>query len=353
MADGPRWRSVRRPPSRACDCSGDRLGLAKPLVSGTGEPLAIDPAVLDQWAQAIESSWGEGTFLPMLAPSVAGGARFVAWWRRLERSSVTPNAAARFFRSMLELDVTPILPTVQTPTLVIHRRDAPLISADAARWFADQIPGARYLELPGADAVPYVGDVDEVLDEVEEFLTGAPPGGNGRPRAGDGRFDISGSTPLAQALGDRRWRDLLEEYRRVVRRLMARFRGREVDTAGDGFLPTFDGPARAVRGALSVREACTTLGLEVHVGVHTGEVEMRGGSISGLAVHVGARVGSGGAGRRGDRDEDRQGARHGIGPGVRRARTPRVPRSRRRLGAPSGCWAMAHVDGGDGLPVAT
>ncbi|HVM14353.1 MAG TPA: adenylate/guanylate cyclase domain-containing protein [Egibacteraceae bacterium] len=289
----------------------------------------------------------------MLAPSVAGGARFVAWWRRLERSSVTPNAAARFFRSMLELDVTPILPTVQTPTLVIHRRDAPLISADAARWFADQIPGARYLELPGADAVPYVGDVDEVLDEVEEFLTGAPPGGNGRPRAGDGRFDISGSTPLAQALGDRRWRDLLEEYRRVVRRLMARFRGREVDTAGDGFLPTFDGPARAVRGALSVREACTTLGLEVHVGVHTGEVEMRGGSISGLAVHVGARVGSGGAGRRGDRDEDRQGARHGIGPGVRRARTPRVPRSRRRLGAPSGCWAMAHVDGGDGLPVAT
>jgi pimeloyl-ACP methyl ester carboxylesterase len=147
--------------------------IAKGRGDGTAVPLAIDPDVMDQWAAAIESSWGQGTFLPMLAPSVAGDARFASWWRRLERSSVTPNAAARFFRSMLELDVTSLLPTIHVPTLVIHRRDAPLISADAARWFAEQIPGARYLEVPGADAVPYVGEVDVVLDEVEEFLTGA------------------------------------------------------------------------------------------------------------------------------------------------------------------------------------
>ena len=260
---------------------------------GSAEPVAMDPEVMDQWAAAIESSWGQGTFLPMLAPSVAGDARFAAWWRRLERSSVTPNAAARFFRSMLELDVTPILPTIQAPTLVIHRRDSPLIRADAARWFALQIPGARYLEMPGADAVPYVGDVDVVLDEVEEFLTGARGVGNAERVLATVLFvDISGSTPLAQVLGDRRWRDLLEDYRRTVRRLLARFRGQEIDTAGDGFLVTFDGPARAIRCALSIQEACMELGLEVHSGVHTGEVELRGGSISGLAVHIGARVGA-------------------------------------------------------------
>ena len=257
------------------------------------EPVAIDPQVMDQWAEAIESSWGQGTFLPMLAPSVAGDARFASWWRRLERSSVTPNAAARFFRSMLELDVTPILPAIQAPTLVIHRRDSPLISADSARWFAEQLPGSRYLEVPGADALPYVGEVDVVLDEVEEFLTGARSVGSAERVLATVLFiDISGSTTLAQVLGDRRWRDVLEEYRRTVRRLLARFRGQEIDTAGDGFLVTFDGPARAIRCALSIQEACMDLGLEVHSGVHTGEVELRGGAISGLAVHIGARIGA-------------------------------------------------------------
>ena len=257
------------------------------------EPQAIAPAVMDQWEEAIESSWGEGTFLPVLAPSVAGDARFAAWWRRLERSSVTPNAAARFFRAMLELDVRSVLPTVRVPTLVVHRRDTPLISTEAARWFAEQIPGARYLEVPGADALPYVGDVDVVLDEVEEFLTGARS-----QQAGDRVLatvvfvDISGSTARAQELGDRAWRDLLDEYRRIVRRLLARFRGREIDTAGDGFLATFDGPARAVRCALSIQEAVADIGLDIHAGVHTGEVELRGGSISGVAVHIGARVGA-------------------------------------------------------------
>lgn len=260
---------------------------------GSPEPMNIDPQVLDQWAEAIESSWGEGTFLPMLAPSVASEPRFVAWWRRLERSSVTPNAAARFFRSMLELDVTAILPTVQAPTLVIHRRDTPLINADAARWFAEQLPAARYLELPGADAIPYVGDVDVVLDEVEEFLTGARRiGATDRVLATILFIDISGSTPLAEAIGDRRWRDLLDDYRKAVRRLLERFRGNEIDNAGDGFLVTFDGPARAVRCALSIRDAASELGIQVHAGVHTGEVELRGGAISGMAVHIGARVGA-------------------------------------------------------------
>lgn len=259
----------------------------------SGGPGVIDPAVMEQWAEAVESSWGQGTFLPMLAPSVADDARFAAWWRRLERSSVTPNAAGRFFRSMLELDVRAVLPTIRVPTLVIHRRDTPLISADAARRFAEQIPGARYLELPGADALPYVGDVDDVLDEVEEFLTGASAvTGGDRALATVLFVDISGSTVLAQELGDRRWRDLLEEYRRTVRRLLARYRGREVDTAGDGFLATFDGPARAVRGALAIRDTATELGLDVHAGLHAGEVELRDGSISGVAVHIGARVGT-------------------------------------------------------------
>jgi class 3 adenylate cyclase len=257
------------------------------------ETQALDPATVEQLAAAIESSWGQGLFLSMVAPSMAEDPRFVAWWKRLERSAVTPNAAGSFFRSMLQLDIRAVLPTVRVPALVLHRRDMPLVSVEGARWFAEQIPGARYVELDGADALPYVGDADALVDQIEAFLTGAASGAVGQRVLATVLFaDIVGSTPLAQSLGDRRWQDLLDEYYRDVRRLLDRFRGQEIQTSGDGFLATFDGPARAIRCALAVNEVATGLGMEVRAGVHTGEVELRGGSISGLAVHIGARVGA-------------------------------------------------------------
>lgn len=255
------------------------------------EPWGIPPAVVEQWVETIESSWGQGLFLPMLAPSAADDRRFAAWWRKYERSSATPNAAAAILRAMLEVDVRAILPSIQVPTLVLHRRDTLLVSTEVARWFAEQIPGARYVELPGADILPYAGDVDALLDEAEEFLTGARHGSaTSRVLATILFVDISGSTPLAESLGDRRWRDLLEDYRTAVRRQFDRFRGEEIDNAGDGFLATFDGPGRAVRCALGIAEIMANLGLDVHSGIHTGEVERRGRSISGVAVHIGARV---------------------------------------------------------------
>ncbi|MDQ4133806.1 MAG: adenylate/guanylate cyclase domain-containing protein [Actinomycetota bacterium] len=257
------------------------------------ETQAVDPATVDQLAALIESSWGQGLFLSMVAPSMADDPRFVAWWRRLERSAVTPNAAGAFFRSMLQLDVRAVLPTVRVPTLVLHRRESQLVSTEGARWFASQIPDARYIELDGADALPYVGDADAVLDQIEAFLTGTTGATVAQRVLATVLFaDIVGSTPLAETLGDRRWQDLLDEYYRHVRRLLDRFRGQEIQTSGDGFIATFDGPARAIRCALAVNEVATSLGFEVRCGLHTGEVELRGGSISGLAVHIGARVGA-------------------------------------------------------------
>ena len=228
-------------------------------------------AAMEQLAAAIESSWGQGTSLPMIAPSMADDARFVTWWRRLERSAVTPNAAGAFFRSILQMDVRAILPTVRVPTLVLHRRDTVLVSSEQARDFADRIPDARYVELQGADLLPYVGDADAVVDHIAEFLTGARSGGGSQRRLLTILFvDIVGSTPLAEALGDRRWQDLLDQYYQDIRRMLDRFRGKEAQTVGDGLIATFDGPARAVLCALAVHEVASALGVEVRAGLHTG-----------------------------------------------------------------------------------
>ena len=253
-----------------------------------------DLAAVDQLAAAIESSWGQGLSLPMIAPSMVGDARFLAWWRRLERSAVTPNAAGAFFRSVLQVDVRGILPTVRVPTLVLHRRDTPLVSTEGARSFAAQIPGARYVELEGVDALPYVGDADAIVDHIGEFLTGAPRvSASERVLATILFVDIVGSTALAEVLGDRRWQYLLNQYYQDVRRVLYRFRGKEVQTVGDGFIATFDGAARAVRCALAVHEVAKALGVEVRAGLHTGEIDTSSpGAISGLAVNVAARVGA-------------------------------------------------------------
>jgi class 3 adenylate cyclase len=270
------------------------LGMcAAKAIRDESQPWGADPAILDDLEAFVESSWGTGQLATILAPSMAHDERFLAWFRRFERASATPNAAAAMLRWSMEIDIRALLPTITVPTLLVHRRDIALIEPRAARWMAEQIPGARYVELPGQDIFAMVGDVDAISDEVEEFLTGVPlPRDVDRVLATVLFTDIVGSTKKAQELGDGQWRYLIDAHHAAVRRLITRFGGCEVDNAGDGFLVTFDRPAQAIRCATAIRDSAPEIGLEIRAGLHTGEVERRDGTIAGLAVHIGARVGA-------------------------------------------------------------
>ena len=246
---------------------------------------------LDDYARQIDQEWGSGAFLSQVAPTRAEDESFRRWWGRLERLSYGPGNALAYFRMNAQIDVRSILPTIQIPTLVIQRLDDVYRNPGHSRYLAAHIAGAKLVELPGVDHLPYVGDSDAILDEVQEFLTGVrPPPGHDRVLATVLFTDIVGSTERASALGDRAWKELLQRHHVLVRQELARFRGQEVDTTGDGFLATFDGPARAVRCAQAIVEAVRAIGVEVRAGVHTGEVELMGERVVGIAVHIGARV---------------------------------------------------------------
>jgi len=213
------------------------------------------------------------------------------WYRRRERLSATPNAAAATLQWASEIDFGPVLPAVQAPTLILHRKDAPLFDLDSVHAGAATMPRARCVEVVGSDALPYVGDSDALLYEIEQFLTGRHQTADINRTLATVLFtDIVASTEKAEEVGDQRWRYLLDDHHQRVRRLLDRFRGVEIDTAGDGFFAIFDGPARAIQCACAVRDAVREIGLEIRAGLHTGEVERRGTSVTGLAVHVGARV---------------------------------------------------------------
>jgi class 3 adenylate cyclase len=240
----------------------------------------------------------DGAVLEIMAPSIADDPQARQAFARFQRYSTTPAMLQQNFLMFLDIDVRAILPSVEVPTLVVHRHGDMAVNRRAAEWMASQIPGAKYVELPGNDHLMYVGDSDRVLDEVEEFLTG------GRRAVEIDRVlatvmftDIVDSTQRASAMGDRGWRDLLDAQNEVLRRELVRHRGREVKTLGDGMLATFDGPARAIRCALAITDAVRPLGIEVRVGLHTGEVELvgdpeDGGDVAGIAVHIAARVGA-------------------------------------------------------------
>ncbi|MGA2815892.1 MAG: adenylate/guanylate cyclase domain-containing protein [Xanthobacteraceae bacterium] len=242
----------------------------------------------------IDQAWGTGGSLPLFAPTRANDPSFQRWWGRFERLGASPAAASALMRMNSQIDISGILPTIRVPTLVIHRTEDVTINVEGGRYLAEHIPGARYLELPGTDHIPFVGDnAGEIADAIEEFLTGArAPVTVDRVLATVLFTDIVGSTEKAAALGDRRWRDLLDNHHATIRRNLARFRGHEIKTTGDGILATFDGPARGVRCACAIADEIRPLGIEVRAGLHTGECEMIDDDVGGIAVHIGARVAS-------------------------------------------------------------
>ncbi len=235
---------------------------------------------------------GNDDFLMEVAPSVANDAGFRQWWELAGRRGASPGTARALLRVALESDVRAVLPAIRIPTLVVHLRDDPITPTRAGRYIADHVPGARWAEVAGADDYWWASQsADIVLDEIEEFVTGVlgtPP--QSRVLATILFTDIVSSTTSAIEAGDHRWRDMLDSHDRAVRRQLARFRGREINTTGDGFLATFDGPARAVECACAIRDVARQLGVEVRSGVHTGEIELRGDDIAGVAVHIAARV---------------------------------------------------------------
>jgi pimeloyl-ACP methyl ester carboxylesterase len=250
-------------------------------------------ALRESSAQFIAPYWGRdarGT-VELFAPSLADDPQSVAFSERMERSAASPAMVQKIFEMFLDIDVRAILPAINVPTLVLHRRGDRVVNWRAGRELASQIPGARYVELPGIDHVPWAGDADAVLGEIEEFLTGTRSVPEADRVLATVMFtDLVGSTERAAAVGDARWRALLAEHQASVRRELMRFRGQEVKTLGDGFLATFDGPARAIRCAHAMTADAPSLGLEVRVGIHTGEVELIGHDVGGIAVHIAARI---------------------------------------------------------------
>ena len=267
------------------------LGSLLVKAAGGAGPVVADPAVIRQMSVAVETGWGQARLVPLLAPSRTGDTRFLSWYRRWERLSSTPSAAAATIRWAMQLDLGPILPSVQAPALLVHRAGTVLYDRESVRAAAGLIPRAKAVELPGGDDLPYLGDTDALMGVIEEFLTGRQAAPDPDRSLATVLFtDIVGSTQKAGQLGDRRWGDLLGEHHARIRRQLDRFRGTEVDTAGDGFFVTFDGPARAIRCACAIRDAVRELGIEIRAGLHTGEVERKDAAVTGLAVHVGARV---------------------------------------------------------------
>ncbi len=244
-----------------------------------------------EFLDTIERAWGTPAFAHLYAPSALHDQRLAAEMASWMRRAASPGAALALARMNAQIDVRHVLPSVAAPTLVLHRTGDPQAPPGYAQYLADHIPGAKRVELLGEDHPIHVGDTDAILDEIEEFVTGERHAVEPDRVLATVLFtDIVGSTEHLTAMGDRRWRDLLDEHYRLARRELSRFRGREVKTTGDGLLASFDGPARGVRCAMAIRDAVKPLGVEIRAGLHTGEVEVMANDLGGIAVHVGARV---------------------------------------------------------------
>jgi pimeloyl-ACP methyl ester carboxylesterase len=254
-------------------------------------PCGVSAELHDQLLEMVAARWGDGVGLSAWAPSCADDVRMRTWWARLQRTAASPGMVHSLLALYPQIDIRAVLGTIGVPTLVLHRRDDRMINVEMGRYLAEHIPGAKLVELDGADHFFWVGDADAILDEIEEFLTGLRRGPEPDRVLATVLFtDLVGSTEHAVELGDTRWRYLLESHQAQVRRQLERFRGREVKTMGDGFLATFDGPARAIRCAQAVVDQSRGLGLETRAGLHTGECELMNDDVGGIAVHIAARV---------------------------------------------------------------
>jgi len=249
--------------------------------------------LIQSWEEFIEPYWGQGVGTEIFIPSIATRPGVREWLARFERSCASPRNVNVLFRMFLDLDVRDIVSSIHVPTLILHRTQDYVVNVRSGRWLAEHIPGARLIELPGIDHVPFTGDVDALVDEMQEFITGT------RERAEPDRVlktvmftDIAGSTKRAAELGDAAWRDLLATHDLTMRRELKRFRGQEIKTLGDGFLAAFDGPARAIRCGVSAVRAALAAGLPIRVGIHTGECEVVADDLAGITVHIAARVGA-------------------------------------------------------------
>jgi pimeloyl-ACP methyl ester carboxylesterase/DNA-binding CsgD family transcriptional regulator len=251
----------------------------------------LSPAKLQAFIERADNAWGTGQALAGFAPGMLGNPRFCEWWARFERFGASPAAAVALARMNAEIDVRPVLPAVRVPTLVLHRRDDVRVNFGGGQHLARHIAGAKFVEMPGSDHVIWVGDIDRVVDEIEEFLTGA------RPRIDHDRVlatvvaaDIVEAAREAAQHGDRRWIDLVQSFRGAVETEVARFNGRLIGKPPDGAIACFDGPARALRCARAVRAAAERLGLRLRIGAHTGEIEWRDDDAGGLALHVAVQI---------------------------------------------------------------
>ena len=244
--------------------------------------VALDPDAVEQGFDVLRT----------IAPSVADDETFRRWWDVAGNRAQSPSEARAILQVLADTDLRDTLTRIGVPTLVLHREGAVMIPVEHGRFIAERIPGSRYVELPGADTLHWTGDAAAILDEIEEFVTGARGFDTERVLTTIVFTDIVGSTQRAAELGDLRWHDLLDNHDRIVRRELKRYRGREVNTAGDGFVATFTSPSVALDCAEAIVDAVRSLGIEIRAGIHAGEVEVRGADIAGMAVHIGARVGA-------------------------------------------------------------
>jgi class 3 adenylate cyclase len=256
-------------------------------------PIGVPREVMERWLERTVATWGGPAGIEFFAPSVASDQDFANWWTHLLRSGTSPRAALDLFKMYLDLDVRPALPAITAPTLLMQRTGDQVAPLAYAQAMAELIPHARFVELPGEDHTWFTGETDPILDEIEEFVTGTRREREPERVLATVLFtDIVGSTAQAARSGDRNWRMQLERHDELVRREFVRFRGREIKHTGDGFMASFDGPARAVQCASAITDRVRGIGLEVRAGVHTGECEIRGDDMAGMAVHIGARVGA-------------------------------------------------------------